>query len=257
MAGRVANGFAELGIKADDRVAIDMPMTVESVAIYLGAVAAGCPVVAVADSFASAEIAVRLGLGQARCIFTQDFALRMGKRLPLYEKVRAADAPQAIVLPCGRTVDGELRPGDLAWQDFLSDRTDFRAVPRDPSDVSTILFSSGTSGSPKAIPWDQTTPIKSAIDAHLHHDIHPGDVLCWPTNLGWMMGPWLVYAALMNKATMAIFGGAPTHAEVRPVRRGRRSDHAWPGSEPGLRVAEDGLSGRAGLVEHPRVQLHG
>ena len=89
-------------MKADDRVAIDMPMTVESVAIYLGAVAAGCPVVTVADSFAPAEIAVRLGLGQARCIFTQDFALRLGKRLPLYEKVRAADAPQAIVLPCGR-----------------------------------------------------------------------------------------------------------------------------------------------------------
>ena len=210
MVHRVANGLAELGMKADDRVAIDMPMTVESVAIYLGAVAAGCPVVTVADSFAPAEIAVRLGLGQARCIFTQDFALRLGKRLPLYEKVRAADAPRAIVLPCGRAIDCELRDEDLAWQDFLSDRTDFRAVPRNPSDVSTILFSSGTSGEPKAIPWDQTTPIKSAVDAHLHHDIHPGDVLCWPTNMGWMMGPWLVYAALMNKATMAIFGGAPT-----------------------------------------------
>ena len=210
MTGRVANGLAELGIKANDRVAIDMPMSVESVAIYLGALAAGCPVVTVADSFAPAEIAVRLALGQARCIFTQDFALRLGKRLPLYEKVRAADAPQAIVLPCGRAVDCELRDGDLAWQDFLSDRTDFSTVPRNPSDVSTILFSSGTCGAPKAIPWDQTTAIKSAVDAHLHHDIHPGDVLCWPTNMGWMMGPWLVYAALMNKATMAVFCGAPT-----------------------------------------------
>src|SRR5208283_308089 len=188
----------ELGIKADDRVAIAMPMTVESVAIYLGAVAAGCPVVTVADSFAPPEIAIRLRHGRARRVFTQDFARHLGKRLPLYEKVRAADAPQAIVLPCGRAIDCELRGGDLAWHDFLSDRTDFRAVPRNPSDVSTILFSSGTSGEPKAIPWDQTTPIKSAIDAHLHHDIHPGDVLCWPTNMGWMMGPWLVYAALMN-----------------------------------------------------------
>ncbi len=210
MVGRVANGLAALGLKPEDRVAIDMPMTVESVAIYLGAVAAGCPVVTVADSFAPAEIAVRLGIGRARCIFTQDFALRFGKRLPLYEKVRAADAPQAIVLPCGQAVDCDLRDGDIVWQEFLSDRTDFRSVPRNPSDATTILFSSGTSGAPKAIPWDQTTPIKAAIDAHLHHDIHPGDVLCWPTNMGWMMGPWLVYAALMNKATMALFGGAPT-----------------------------------------------
>jgi acetyl-CoA synthetase len=210
LAGRVANGLGALGIKADDRIAIDMPMTVESVAIFLGAVAAGCPVVAVADSFAPAEIAVRLGIGQVRCIFTQDFALRLGKRLPLYEKVRAADAPQAIVLPCGRAVDCALRSGDLVWQDFLSDRSDFEAVLRDPGNTTTILFSSGTTGAPKAIPWDQTTPIKAAVDAHLHHDIHPGDVLCWPSNMGWMMGPWLVYAALMTKATMAIFSGAPT-----------------------------------------------
>ncbi len=210
MANRVANGLAELGIRTNDAVAIDMPMTVESVAIYLGAVAAGCPVVTVADSFAPAEIAVRLELGKVRCVFTQDFAFRLGKRLPLYEKVRAADAPRAIVVPHSRSVGCELREGDIAWRDFLSERPDFQPVPRDPGDTSTILFSSGTSGSPKAIPWDQTTPIKAAVDAHLHHDIHPGDVLCWPSNMGWMMGPWLVYAALMNQAVMALFSGAPS-----------------------------------------------
>ncbi|HID22420.1 MAG TPA: AMP-dependent synthetase, partial [Planctomycetaceae bacterium] len=74
----------------------------------------------------------------------------------------------------------------------------------------TILFSSGTTGSPKAIPWEQTTPIPSVVDAHLHQDIRPGDVLCWPTNMGWMMGPWLVHAALMNMAAMALFYGALT-----------------------------------------------
>jgi acetyl-CoA synthetase len=70
-------------MEADDRVAIDLPMTVESVAIYLGALMAGGQVVTVADSFAATEIAVRLGLGQARCIFRQDFAIHLGKRLPL------------------------------------------------------------------------------------------------------------------------------------------------------------------------------
>lgn len=210
LVARVANGLENLGIKAGDRVAIDMPMTVESVAIYLGAVAAGCPVVTVADSFAPAEIAVRLRIGEARCLFTQDFALRRGKQLPLYEKICAADAPRAIVVPCGQAVACELRDGDMAWKDFLSHRTSFLPVSREPDDFTTILFSSGTTGAPKAIPWDQTTPIKSAIDAHLHHDIHPGDVLCWPSNMGWMMGPWLVYAALMNKAALALFYGTPT-----------------------------------------------
>jgi acetyl-CoA synthetase len=209
MTYRVANGLVRLGLRPGDRVALDMPMNVESVAIYLGAIAAGCAVVTVADSFAPAEIAVRLGIGQARCIFTQDFARRIGRRRPLYEKVRAADAPRAIVLPVGRAVECPLRDGDLFWQDFLSDRTDFQPVPREPSDANTILFSSGTCGEPKAIPWDQTTAIKAAVDAHLHHDARPGDVLCWPTNMGWMMGPWLVFASLMNRAALALASGTP------------------------------------------------
>jgi acetyl-CoA synthetase len=43
----------------------------------------------------------------------------------------------------------------------------------------------------------------------LHHDIHTGDVLCWPTNLGWMMGPWLIFASLLNGASIALYYGAP------------------------------------------------
>jgi acyl-coenzyme A synthetase/AMP-(fatty) acid ligase len=40
-------------------------------------------------------------------------------------------------------------------------------------------------------------------------DIHKGDIIAWPTNLGWMMGPWLVYASLLNGASMALYNGSP------------------------------------------------
>lgn len=40
-------------------------------------------------------------------------------------------------------------------------------------------------------------------------DIRKGDVVSWPTNLGWMMGPWLVYASLFNGGSMALYNGAP------------------------------------------------
>lgn len=40
-------------------------------------------------------------------------------------------------------------------------------------------------------------------------DIHNGDVVAWPTNLGWMMGPWLVYASLLNGASIALYNGSP------------------------------------------------
>lgn len=102
-----------------------------------------------------------------------------------------------------------LRPGDKTWESFLSPKDTFNPIQRNPHDPANILFSSGTTGEPKAIPWDHTTPIKAAADAHFHHDLHPGDVACWPTNLGWMMGPWLIFASLLNRATMALYQQAP------------------------------------------------
>ena len=107
----------------------------------------------------------------------------------------------------------ELRSDDLSWEEFLSDSGQFNSVGCDPHDHTNILFSSGTTGEPKAIPWTQTTPIKCAADAYLHHDIQQGNVLAWPTNLGWMMGPWLIYASLINQATIALYDGAPTERE--------------------------------------------
>ena len=224
LTNRVANGLVDIGLKQGDAVAIDMPMNAESVAIYLGIVKAGCVVVGIADSFAPDEIATRLRIGKAKAIFTQDYINRAGKRLPLYEKVIAANAPKAIVFsadsklnlamqkPCesGDTVAPIQREDDMTWQDFLSDNETFTAVPCHPDAHTNILFSSGTTGEPKAIPWTHTTPIKAAADAYLHHDIHPGDVLAWHTNLGWMMGPWLIYASLINRATIALYDGVPT-----------------------------------------------
>ena len=69
---RVANGLTKAGLGAGDMIAIDMPMTVEACAVFLGAVAAGCVIVAIADSFAPHEIAVRLRMAPVLCIFTQD-----------------------------------------------------------------------------------------------------------------------------------------------------------------------------------------
>ena len=212
LTNRVANGLVDIGLRPGDAVAIDMPMNTESVAIYLGIVKAGCVVVGIADSFAPDEIATRLRIGKAKAIFTQDYINRAGKRLPLYEKVIAANAPKAVVFSCkgSDTAAKVHREGDITWSDFLSNVETFTAVPCDPDAHTNILFSSGTTGEPKAIPWTHTTPIKCAADAYLHHDIHPGDVLAWYTNLGWMMGPWLIYASLINRATIALYDGVPT-----------------------------------------------
>ena len=208
---RVAGGLHALGFGPGDRIAVAMPMTAEAVAIYLGIIKAGCAVVAIADSFAAPQIAARLRIGAAQAVFTQDVILRGGRALPLYPRLVAARAPLAIVLP-GR-VEGltkALRLGDLRWDEFLPADATFAAVAGDPDATTNVLFSSGTTGDPKALPWTHVNPIKCGSDAHYHQDVHPGDVVAWPTNLGWMMGPWLIYAAFLNRATMALYYGTPT-----------------------------------------------
>jgi acetyl-CoA synthetase len=207
---RVANGLWELGLVTGDPIAIAMPMTVAAVAVYLGILAAGCVVVSIADSFAPHEIATRLRITGAKAVFTQDIVVRGGRQLSMYEKIQAAEAPLAVVIPAGKRLALPLRAGDRAWREFLSRRRRFDPVDRDPDAHINILFSSGTTGEPKAVPWNQTVPIKCAADAWLHQDVQPGDVLAWPTNIGWMMGPWLIFASLINRATMALFYDAPT-----------------------------------------------
>jgi len=214
-ANEVAWALQAAGLLPGDSIAICMPMTPEAVAVYLGIVLAGGVVVSIADSFAAEEIATRIRISGARLVFTQDVIRRGGRDLPLYARIVEAEAPQAIVVAAGDEVLLDLRPSDLSWKTFIDqggteDHFEACVVPAETS--TNILFSSGTTGEPKAIPWTHITPIKSAADGWAHHDIREGDVVAWPTNLGWMMGPWLIYAALLRGASIALYCGAPTGA---------------------------------------------
>jgi acetyl-CoA synthetase len=206
-----AAGFVGAGLAPGDSVAIMMPMNVRAVVAYLGIIAAGGVVVSIADSFAPEEIATRLRLSDAVAVVTQVGAVRAGRTLSFYSKCREADAPMCIVVG-----DAALRPGDLSWESFVVEGAPLDPVLVHASDHTNILFSSGTTGEPKAIPWTQTTPIKAAMDGRYHQDIHAGDIVGWPTNLGWMMGPWLIYASIVNGAAMALYDDAPTASGFIP-----------------------------------------
>lgn len=237
LTNQIANALAQtLALSPGDAVAICMPMTPESIAIYLGIVKAGCVVVSIADSFSAHEIALRCSLSGAKAIFTQDVIYRGTKFLPLYQRVVDADgilreesggeeketksdesSPLRIVVLPGmlhagpypklvemhrsesgtwndKDADGKpvslhtsitLRQGlDCSWHDFMHFASDeFVSVKRGSMDACNILFSSGTTGAPKAIVWSHSTPIKGAIDGMYHQDVHCGDRVCWPTNV--------------------------------------------------------------------------
>jgi len=203
---RFASGFERAGFRPGDRVGIAMTMNIEAVVAYLGTVLAGGVVVSIADSFSPPEIETRLRLTDPVAVVTQGRIERAGKSLPMFTKVVAAGAQRCIVVGSDEM---DLRDADSSWEEFQGD-PEVEAVIRDTAAHTNILFSSGTTGEPKAIPWSQITPLKAATDGRFHQDVHAHDVVAWPTNLGWMMGPWLIYAALLNGAALALYDDAPT-----------------------------------------------
>ena len=210
LVNRVANGLVEHGFSRGDTVALYMPMNFECVAAYLGIIRAGCAAVSIADSFAPPEVQRRLEIAQAATIITVESFSRGGRSIALYAKTREAGAPRTVVIPSENNSVSDLRHGDMLWPDLLSTNTSFESVPAEPTATTNVLFSSGTTGDPKAIPWTHLTPLKCAMDGRFHQDIQPGDVVAWPTNIGWMMGPWLIYATLINRACIALYEGLPS-----------------------------------------------
>jgi acetyl-CoA synthetase len=128
----------------------------------------------------------------------------------------AANPPRLVVLDhMGSVPQSVMRPGDLTLGqvEASASASAFSAVSRSPNDESILLFSSGTTGTPKAIPWLQTTPIRAVSDAYYHFDMTQDDTVCLPTSLGWMMGAWHIYSSLVTGGTMAMFNGAPAGDE--------------------------------------------
>ena len=210
LSGRMAR-YVQDHTGPEAAIGLYMPMTLECVVAYLGIVRAGRRVVSIADSFSPEELQKRMEIADASLVVTSAGYQWSGKVMRPYDKVRQAEIPRAIVIT-GVGESKPLRDQDTPWETVLATTNEFTSSPADPYDVINILFSSGTTGVPKAIPWTHLTPIKCAMDGHFHQDINSQDTVAWPTNIGWMMGPWLIYATLMNKATMALYEGAPTGA---------------------------------------------
>ncbi|KAH7446660.1 hypothetical protein KP509_01G067300 [Ceratopteris richardii] len=213
---QVANAVDGLGFRKGDVFAIDMPMNINSVIIYLAVILAGYIIAPIADSFSAPEIATRIRISKAKAIFTQDVICRGGRTLTLYSRIVEANSPMAIVVPAsGDSLQVILRTGDVPWEKFLASTNamsrpwHYEAIQQPIEACTSILFSSGTSGEPKAIPYSHLQPIRLVEDAWAHLDVKAGDVMIFPTNLGWMVGPLLVYSCFLTGATLGLYNGSP------------------------------------------------
>jgi acetyl-CoA synthetase len=75
-----------------------------------------------------------------------------------------------------------------------------------------LAYTSGTTGRPKgAVHVHAGLTVKIAQEGAFQLDVNQGDTLMWATDMGWIMGPWMVIAGLANGATIATFDGAPNY----------------------------------------------
>ncbi len=205
---QVSNGLLNLGLREGDPVVLFSPLSFDSVAAYLGIIQAGMTVVSVPDSFSTEELQKRVAIAGAQTIITCISYQYNEKSIRVFEKAKQLKDMHFVLIDSQEKDTNDTNC--TSWKNFLGQES-FEAVTQSPNQHINILFSSGTTKAPKAIPWTHMTPIKAAVDAFLHQDVKSSDTVTWTTGMGWMMAPWLIYASLINNATMALFEGSAAH----------------------------------------------
>jgi acetyl-CoA synthetase len=102
---------------------------------------------------------------------------------------------------------------DHWWHELVAAQPEEAETERTlAEDPLMLIYTSGTTGRPKgALHTHCGFPVKSAQDMAFGTDVHPGDTIYWLTDMGWMMGPWLVFGALLLGATHLVYDGAPDY----------------------------------------------
>ena len=213
---RCANALTELGVGKGDGVGLFMPMTPEIVIALLAVAKVGGIILPLFSGYGKEAIVGRLADADAKLLFCADGAFRRGK--PADMKAVADAAAEEIpslrhMVVLRRTGhDIPMREGrDHWWQDLVDRQSaDCPTADTAAEDPLMLIYTSGTTGKPKgAVHTHCGFPVKAAQDMAFGTDVHPGDVIYWMTDMGWMMGPWLVFGSLLLGATMVLYDGAP------------------------------------------------
>jgi acetyl-CoA synthetase len=215
---RMANALRALGLGKDDSIGLFMPMTPEVVIALLAIAKIGAVILPLFSGYGAGAVANRLADAGARALITADGFPRRGRVVPMKQTADSAAARvptlkhMIILRRTGVMVD--MQSGrDHWWHDIIESQSDkAEAESTSAQDLLMIIYTSGTTGRPKgAVHTHCGFPIKAAQDMAFGMDVHPGDRVYWMTDMGWMMGPWLVFGALLLGATCVIYDGAPDH----------------------------------------------
>ena len=204
----IAAGLRALGVERGDRVAAYMPNIPEAIAAFLATASIGAVWSSCSPDFGARSVIDRFEQIEPKVLLAVDGYRYNGKDFDRSETVAGIHGEVGGELVTLGYLDGS------GWQDgFLGDaELEFDRVPFDHP--LWVLYSSGTTGLPKAIVQSQGGIVVEHVKKlHLHVNAQEGDRIFWFTTTGWMMWNFLV-GCLLTDASIVLYDGSPGHPDM-------------------------------------------
>ncbi|MGP4111802.1 acetoacetate--CoA ligase [Streptomyces sp. 4N509B] len=214
--GSLAAALRALGVRPGDRVAGYLPNTPEAVVALLATAAVGAVWTSCAPDFGARAVLDRFEQVEPTVLVAVDgcrYGGRVHDRTDTVAELRAGlpSLRATVHVPLMGTPTPS---GALSWQELTGQDTEpvFEQVPFDHP--LWVLYSSGTTGLPKAIVHSQGGILLEHLkQLGLHCDLGPGDRLFWHTSTGWMMWNFLVSGLLVG-STVVLYDGSPVYPDA-------------------------------------------
>lgn len=223
-AARIAAGLRADGVRPGDRVVAYLPNVPEAMAGVLACAAIGAVWSSCSPDFGPRAVLDRFGQIEPTVLLAVDGYRYGGKDFDRTASVRALQDAlpslrRTVLLPY---LDAQADPAALrdavAWADYGDPAAPLAYEPVPFDHPLWVLYSSGTTGLPKAIVQGQGGILLEHLKLMtLHLDARAGDRVLWFTTTGWMMWNFLV-GVLLTRAEVVLWDGSPTPpgADGRP-----------------------------------------